>query len=236
MDLYVLNLCLLGVTVCCRGVSAEAKPYQCFPGYPPGECHLTNMGLLCLPEQLPPNTTKLHAEDNMIKELPYGAIQNLPFLIEIYLENNLIPEVTRFMFYGATGLEHLNLAHCVINHISTKAFCETPKLAYLDLQYNYLEDLRPGIFTCLKSLRKLLLNNNWLTTLEAPADYYHSNFWMMSLSGNPFTCTVEMQWLQNQRQIGYTRNSDGKELTPQCRNYPDVWFYKINLNETQKGT
>ena len=159
MDVNVLNLCLLGVAVCCRGVSAEAKPYQCFPGYPPGECHLTNMGLLCLPEQLPPNTTKLHAEDNMIKELKYGAIQNLPFLIEIYLENNLIPEVTRFMFYGATGLEHINLAHCVINHISIEAFCETPKLSYLDLQYNYLEELRSGIFTCLKSLRKLLLNN-----------------------------------------------------------------------------
>ena len=171
----------------------------------------------------------------MIKELPYGAIQNLPFLIEIYLENNLIPEVTRFMFYGVPGLEHINLAHCLINHISMKAFCETSKLEHLDLQYNRLEEFRSGIFTCLKSLKILLLNHNWLTSLEVPPGYYHSNFWWMSLSGNPFTCTIDMLWLQNRKSIGYILNSDGKEQTPECRNYPGVSLYDINLNRTQKG-
>ena len=230
-----LNMSLLGVVVYCRRVIAEVKSYQCNSGYPPGECHLNNMELISLPEHLPLNTAKLHAEDNAIKHLRYGAFQYLHFLKEIYLEGNLISEVTRYMFYGATKLEHINLAHCVITHINIKAFCDAPKLAYLDLQYNQLVEFQPAIFSCTKNLFKLLLNNNFLISLEAPPGYYHSNFWMMSLSGNPFTCTIEMLWLQNRKSIGYIRNSDGKEQTPECRNNPDVSFYDINLNRTQKG-
>ena len=131
-----LNMYLSGVVVYYRRVIAEVKSYQWNSGYPPGECHLTNMELISLPEQLPLNTAKLHAEDNAIKHLRYGAFQYLHFLKEIYLEGNLISEVTRYMFYGATKLEHINFAHCVITHINIKAFCDTPKLAYLDLQYN----------------------------------------------------------------------------------------------------
>ena len=156
------------------------------------------------------------------------------FLIEIYFEKNLISKVTRFMLYGAVKLEHINLANNNINFIHHRAFCETKKLKHLDLQYNNLLQFGPAIFNCTKNLSKLLLSNNWLISLEAPPGYYHS-FWMMSLSNNPFTCTVKMQWLQDRRWIGYIRDSEGREQTPECSNYPGVSFYDINLNPTQKG-
>ena len=239
MNVNAFYLCLPGTVVSfCIFVDAETKSFQCPTGYPPGECHLTHMGLTSFPMRLPQDTTKLHADDNLLEDLPKGGLQDLKFLEEITLEKNQFHEVTTFMFDGATRLEHINLAGCLIKWISDEAFCHTPKLSYLDLQDNRLEQFRPAIFNCLQNLSKLLLKSNGLTTLEAPSGYYHS-FLMMSLSVNPFKCTLKMVWLQNRKSIGYIRDPGGKEQTPQCRNYPDypdVPWYDVNLNHTKKGT
>ena len=230
-----MNASSVGTLVCCCNVVySETKPYQCPFGYPPGECRLTKMGLTSFPMTLPPDITRLHADDNLLEDLPKGALQDLKFLEEITLEKNQFREVTTFMFDGATRLEHINLAGCLIKWISDEAFCHTPKLSYLDLQDNRLEQFSPAIFNCLHNLSKLLLKSNGLTTLESTVGYY-PNFLMMSLSVNPFKCTLKMAWLQNRKSIGYIRDPDGEQQTPECRNYPDVPWYNVNLNQTQKG-
>ena len=161
---------------------------QCALGDPPGECHLTGMGLTDWPWELPPDTVILHLDDNSIYYVPDGALLSLRNLEEINMEGNEISTVRHSMLAAGKKLIYINLGSNQIMFVHGSAFCETPELVFLALDNNRMTFLYPETFLCLTKLRTLLLQYNSLSYLEVPDGYNPPQSLSLAVYGNSLTC------------------------------------------------
>jgi hypothetical protein len=134
-----------------------------------------------------------------------------------------LPEEGPFLY--SQSLRVLKLADCNLHYFPPETFQKLPNLqelyishnkfevlnsvqsvgslTYLDLDHNYLTDLQPDIFTALRVLRRLILSNNKLRTLNItvmPQLVKVSS--SIDLTGNPWLCDCRMcntiySWCRN---------------------------------------
>ena len=135
-----------------------------------GVYYNTEEGITAIPDDIPDRSEQINIYSNAIGDVPPGKFVKLSSADLLDLSNNLLRNLTRFMFMGLVSLKHLNLGRNKIISIDDYALCQVPELRRLDLPNNLIAHLSTIVFSCLKHLNYLDLDGNPLTMLE-PIDY-----------------------------------------------------------------
>ncbi|XP_077934396.1 leucine-rich repeat-containing G-protein coupled receptor 6 isoform X3 [Halichoerus grypus] len=98
-----------------------------------------------------------------IRLLPPGLCQQLPRLRVLELSHNQIEELPSL--HRCQKLEEIGLQHNRIWEIGADTFSQLSSLRALDLSWNTIRSIHPEAFVTLRSLVKLDLTDNQLTTL-----------------------------------------------------------------------
>uniref|UniRef100_A0A8C9JXI1 Leucine rich repeat containing G protein-coupled receptor 6 n=1 Tax=Panthera tigris altaica TaxID=74533 RepID=A0A8C9JXI1_PANTA len=98
-----------------------------------------------------------------IRLLPLGMCQQLPRLRVLELSHNQIEELPSL--HRCQKLEEIGLQHNRIWEIGADTFSQLSSLRALDLSWNAIRSIHPEAFVTLRSLVKLDLTDNQLTTL-----------------------------------------------------------------------
>nr|XP_045373596.1 leucine-rich repeat-containing G-protein coupled receptor 6 [Camelus bactrianus] len=98
-----------------------------------------------------------------IQQLPPGVCQQLPRLRVLELSHNQIQELPSLR--GCRRLEEVGLRHNRLWEIGADTFSQLTSLRALDLSWNAIRSIHPEAFATLRSLVKLDLTDNQLTTL-----------------------------------------------------------------------
>ena len=138
-------------------------------------------------------------EDHMFADLAVLSSLNLQYLglimvpelsdvadtlIHLYLDNNPIPLNNTYNLYGLDKLQTLHLQYCQLSgNLTLPIF---PDMIELQLSYNQLTRLSPGIFQGYNSLSSLSLQNNQINILGIPTDF-PTTLSHLDLSTNPIT-------------------------------------------------
>lgn len=135
-------------------------------------------------------------------------------------------------FSGLSNLEELDLSNCQINDISMDAFIGCKRLHIINLSYNNISYITPGLFDDQPNLEEIYLNNNQLRTL--PITFFQQRSLMVArLSDNPWKCSCDMaNWkakITNQEKAPSTERCvndyfSGKKLS--CRRFKSYKFNK----------
>lgn len=142
-------------------IQACPQECRCPPSFPRA-VYCDNKGLKSIP-QIPPYTWYLYLQNNLIEVLSAdalrnatqlrwlnlnrnkitsegveeGALNNLPHLVHLYMDDNLLSSVPSPL---PASLEHLRLSRNRISKIPASVFVGLDKLSLLDLQSNKLMD------------------------------------------------------------------------------------------------
>ncbi|XP_024944149.1 carboxypeptidase N subunit 2 isoform X2 [Cephus cinctus] len=163
----------------------------------------------------------LHLYNLNIPLLERFILQGMPSLLELKMRGN----VTRIDFDAFLDLDKiidLDLSHCHIQLISMDAFYGLKSVKRIDLSFNDLEFIPPGLFTIQqqKELREILLSKNRLTTL--PGDFFknlrppkrQTQIQNLRLDGNPWDCNCGMiHW--NPHLVNRVKENAPRCLTPE---------------------
>ncbi|XP_059533859.1 leucine-rich repeat-containing G-protein coupled receptor 6 isoform X3 [Myotis daubentonii] len=98
-----------------------------------------------------------------IRRLPPGMCQQLPRLRVLELSHNRIEELPSL--HRCQKLEEIGLQHNHIWEVRADTFSQLSSLRALDLSWNAIRSIHPEAFATLRSLVKLDLTDNQLTTL-----------------------------------------------------------------------
>ncbi|TKC42303.1 hypothetical protein EI555_015403, partial [Monodon monoceros] len=98
-----------------------------------------------------------------LRQLPLGMCQQLPRLRVLELSHNQIEGLPSL--HGCQKLEEIGLQHNRIWEIRADTFHQLTSLQALDLSWNAIRSIHPEAFATLRSLVKLDLTDNQLTTL-----------------------------------------------------------------------
>ncbi|XP_022417726.1 leucine-rich repeat-containing G-protein coupled receptor 6 [Delphinapterus leucas] len=98
-----------------------------------------------------------------LRRLPLGMCQQLPRLRVLELSHNQIEGLPSL--HGCQKLEEIGLQHNRIWEIRADTFHQLTSLQALDLSWNAIRSIHPEAFATLRSLVKLDLTDNQLTTL-----------------------------------------------------------------------
>lgn len=100
-----------------------------------------------------------------------------------------LTSLPRDIFKDMGNLTFLNMEHNNIVHpIEEEVFSFTPKLEILEIGYNNLTDLKPGLFKNLSRLRLMSLRGNKLSKLTKPVFQNVKNLEYLDLSSNEMGC------------------------------------------------
>ncbi|CAG9583389.1 unnamed protein product [Danaus chrysippus] len=175
-----------------------------------------------------PNLQRLHLSKNTISVLHDGCFKHLNNLIKLDLNSNLLTVVIRENFLGLSNLitldvrynkllmigdlafaelwslQELYLDGNEIEFISERGFGGLTQLKKLSLADNKLAVLDDGVFDDVKKLNVLDLRNNNLETLKQETlrslvENMKTNYALISLDGNKFTCDCRLSWLYQLR-------------------------------------
>ncbi|KAK0158723.1 hypothetical protein PV328_009695 [Microctonus aethiopoides] len=117
-----------------------------------------------------PSLNRLYLARNLITEILPGAFQMLPMLRVLDLNHNLINRIHPEFFIQRTGsgLEELWIINNHLNHVNElRAIFEAlPRLKFLDVSYNHLEEIPFGALRGHPTLERLHLDHNRLTFLQ----------------------------------------------------------------------
>lgn len=141
----------------------------------------------------------LHLFNLDIVNLERFILQGMPALKELKLRGN-ISRIEFDAFIDLIQLIDLDLRHCHLRQISMDAFYGLENVKRIDLSYNDLEYIPPGLFAVQqqKSLKEIILNKNRLTLL--PHDFFKAlrninrqpQIQNLRLDGNPWDCNCSM--------------------------------------------
>ncbi|XP_051173629.1 insulin-like growth factor-binding protein complex acid labile subunit isoform X2 [Leptopilina boulardi] len=159
----------------------------------------------------------LHLFNVEMENLERFFLQGMPALKQLKLRGN-ISRIEFDAFIDLIQLIDLDLRHCHLRQISMDAFYGLENVKRIDLSYNDLDYIPPGLFAIQqqKSLKEIILSKNRITTL--PHDFFKSlrninrqpQIQNLRLDGNPWDCSCAMEnW--NPHVVNKTR-----ETTPRC--------------------
>ncbi|XP_048576237.1 chondroadherin isoform X2 [Nematostella vectensis] len=184
---------------------------------------LSNNKLHSLPRYLLadlPNLQALNVNDNYLQELPEDMLGNNTKITGLYASNNRITSISSKLLKNRR-LQVIFLEHNAISSIDELAFSSmSSTLMYLKLSSNRIETFPLEQLINMTFLLELRLDNNSMTTLSPRTQVFFDKVkaygGKIYLSGNPFICIRELQWLQN-----YTKTSNViKDMNDvMCRNY-----------------
>nr|XP_019606409.1 PREDICTED: leucine-rich repeat-containing G-protein coupled receptor 6 isoform X2 [Rhinolophus sinicus] len=115
-----------------------------------------------------------------IRMLPAGMCQQLPRLRVLELSHNRIEELPGL--HRCQKLEEIGLQHNRIWEVGADTFSQLSSLRTLDLSWNAIRSIHPEAFATLRSLIKLDLTDNQLTTLPLAG---LGGLMHLKLRGNP---------------------------------------------------
>ncbi|CAF1126727.1 unnamed protein product [Rotaria sordida] len=190
-----------GTTVICRGLQLQE-----------------------IPNDIPPFTTALHLQDNLIKRVPRdGSFRRLRSLRTLDLRNNRLEEIDDDAFDGADSLNELFLSDNNLNIITPQTFHGLKNIRTLMLRTNKLTYIKNDTFSDMDALKTLSLHDNRIKCI-APGSFDRlRSLSALDLLSNPFVCNCHMKWLkswlkQSKIVTGYPRCMSPTKL----RNIPIV--------------
>ncbi|CAF3549950.1 unnamed protein product [Adineta steineri] len=163
-----------GTTVICRGLQLQE-----------------------IPNDIPPFTTILHLQDNLIKRVPRdGSFRRLRSLRTLDLRNNRLEEIDDDAFDGADSLNELFLNDNNLNVITSQTFNGLKNIRTLMLRTNKLTYIKNDTFFDMDTLKTLSLHDNRIKCI-APGSFDRlRSLSTLDLLSNPFVCNCHMKWLK----------------------------------------
>ncbi|CAF0996665.1 unnamed protein product [Adineta steineri] len=163
-----------GTTVICRGLQLQE-----------------------IPNDIPPFTTILHLQDNLIKRVPRdGSFRRLRSLRTLDLRNNRLEEIDDDAFDGADSLNELFLNDNNLNVITSQTFNGLKNIRTLMLRTNKLTYIKNDTFFDMDTLKTLSLHDNRIKCI-APGSFDRlRSLSALDLLSNPFVCNCHMKWLK----------------------------------------
>ncbi|XP_004929212.4 protein artichoke [Bombyx mori] len=131
-----------------------------------------------------PRLKFLDLSDNLLQEIPRGALRGHPSLERLHLNKNSIKFIQTDSFVAMPSLRELHLSNNTLSDVNEGPFWDLPALKGLDLSYNYFQRLQPKLLYNLPALRRINFSHNQLkvvdpiTFLEIPLLEY------VNISGN----------------------------------------------------
>lgn len=120
-----------------------------------------------------PMLTELYLSQNRISEIFPGAFHRVPMLRTIDLNHNLIHRIHPEFFFRRTGsgLEELWLINNDLSHVAElRTILDTlPRLKFLDMSYNQLEEIPFGAIRGHPTLERLHLDHNRINMVQMEA-------------------------------------------------------------------
>lgn len=132
-----------------------------------------NLANLCDMFENVPALLELYLENNEIQEIDDGAFSSLNSLSFLALERNLIKHVNRKTFVGLRKLKSLEMSHNKLNFLQPYTFTEMPELQKIDLSHNEIRLIDTDAFDGLKFIGEINLSHNRLHQL--PGSVFSSN-------------------------------------------------------------
>lgn len=161
------NICTENGTFC---------PFDCTCGDKIVRC--SNRQLTEFP-QVPLDTVELYLDNNQIKELPPGVVNNLVNLVKLDLSQNKL------------------------TYIESDTFRSLSKLSTLILSYNRLQCLGERAFVGLSGLRILSLHGNELSILPEEAFSSLTNISHIALGNNQLYCDCNLIWFSKWIKVNF---------------------------------
>ncbi|KAM9445327.1 podocan [Clarias gariepinus] len=132
---------------------------------------LSSNFLRYVPKGLPTALFRLHLKNNKLEKIPSGAFENLPYLRELYLQNNLLSNsgMDNTTFSHLSKLEYLDLSN---NNLTAVPLGLPRTLMLLHLEKNYITSVRIDSLSAVKDLQYLLLHHNRLRARHIHRDAF----------------------------------------------------------------
>lgn len=145
------------------------------------------------------NLEVLHLYNLEIPVLERYTLQGMPSLLELKMRGK-VTAIEYDAFADSNNIVDLDLSNCHLSKISMDAFYGLESIKKIDLSYNDLEYIPPGLFSILqqKQLKEIILTKNKL--LKLPPDFFKSlrmsnkqfQIQNIRLDGNPWDCNCDM--------------------------------------------
>ncbi|CAG9784598.1 unnamed protein product [Diatraea saccharalis] len=113
-----------------------------------------------------PRLRFLDLSENLLQEIPRGALRGHPSLERLHLNKNNIKYIQADAFVAMPALRELHLKNNSLSEMYEGPFWNLPALKGLDLSYNYFQRLQPKMLYNLPALRRINLSNNQITIID----------------------------------------------------------------------
>ncbi|KAG6444016.1 hypothetical protein O3G_MSEX003131 [Manduca sexta] len=113
-----------------------------------------------------PRLRFLDMSDNMLQDIPRGALRGHPSLERLHLNKNNIKFIQADAFVAMPALRELHLSNNSLTDVNEGPFWDLPALKGLDLSYNKFQRLQPKLLYNLPALRRIHFSNNQLTIID----------------------------------------------------------------------
>ncbi|XP_063529124.1 protein artichoke-like [Cydia strobilella] len=131
-----------------------------------------------------PRLRFLDMSENLLQDIPRGALRGHPSLERLHLNKNNIKFIQADAFMAMPALRELHLSNNSLTDFNEGPFWNLPALKGLDLSFNYFQRLQPKLLYNLPSLRRINLSNNQLTMID-PITFIESPLLeYVNISGN----------------------------------------------------
>ncbi|CAH0404652.1 unnamed protein product [Chilo suppressalis] len=113
-----------------------------------------------------PRLRFLDLSENLLQEIPRGALRGHPSLERLHLNGNNIKYIQADAFVAMPALRELHLKNNSLSDMNEGPFWNLPALKGLDLSFNYFQRLQPKMLYNLPALRRINLSNNQIITID----------------------------------------------------------------------
>lgn len=146
----------------------------------------------------------LDVSGNQLLTVPTAALQAMPALYHLVMDNNPLPALLKASFSNLTDLNALHLCHMPeMVMVDVGAFQNLPALTVLRLYNNpRLVYLSPHALNNVSNLRELYLHSSNLAAVPFDLLRPLQALTQFSMYGNPLLCDCNVFWLVSALQVG----------------------------------
>ncbi|CAG9121369.1 unnamed protein product [Plutella xylostella] len=113
-----------------------------------------------------PRLRFLDLSENLLQEIPRGALRGHPSLERLHLNKNNIKFIQADAFVAMPALRELHLSYNSLSDYNEGPFWNLPALKGLDLSHNFFQRLQPKLLYNLPALRRINLSSNQLAMID----------------------------------------------------------------------